>query len=454
MKKISMFILFLLLIIGNTIILQAQTEDRTLNIGDQCPDFIFKNIIRSSNSVAKLSDFKGKLVILDFWATWCSPCINALPEMDSLQNLFKDKLMILPITKEKKSIAEDFFKSNPIVKGNKLPSVTEDTLLYKYFPHNAIPHEIWIDGTGKVIAITKGIDVNRTTILQALEGKKIDVKNKEDLLEMDLKKPFLLGGFGPNYHFDPKLMQYSSLITDYVKGSLGYANTSINSYNDNLLRVLFINCPISLLYVDAFLLTSVPKSGNPNFLWRHPARTILDLKDSSMILYWPGISPEYTKKPPEGRAFCYEIIVPKADSSRINHYMVEDLNKFFRTRYGIEGIKEKRTVECWALTRILTREVLKSKGGQPNIIVGKNNDSMEIINMPIKEMMFLLATRYMAFTTIPIIDESNYTGNIDLNIKANLSDPISVGKALEKFGFTVKKVKRKIDMIVIRNIKN
>ena len=53
--------------------------------GQTLPDHVYQNVINYQADTLKLSDFKGKLVILDFWGTRCLSCITAFPKMDSLQ---------------------------------------------------------------------------------------------------------------------------------------------------------------------------------------------------------------------------------------------------------------------------------------------------------------------------------------------------------------------------------
>ena len=69
----------------------------------------FKN---NFNEIIKLNDYKGKLVILNFWATWCAPCKKEMPHLDTLQSINKlENLKIFPINvgKEKIEKAEKFF---------------------------------------------------------------------------------------------------------------------------------------------------------------------------------------------------------------------------------------------------------------------------------------------------------------------------------------------------------
>ena len=47
----------------------------------------------------KLADYKGKIVLLNFWATWCAPCVKEMPSLDRLQaEMGKDKFVVLPLS--------------------------------------------------------------------------------------------------------------------------------------------------------------------------------------------------------------------------------------------------------------------------------------------------------------------------------------------------------------------
>jgi thiol-disulfide isomerase/thioredoxin len=62
-----------------------------------------------------LDDYKGKPVILHFWATWCAPCVEELPEVDKTQAAYSDKLTIITLSEDiKRSLVTDFYRDHNI----------------------------------------------------------------------------------------------------------------------------------------------------------------------------------------------------------------------------------------------------------------------------------------------------------------------------------------------------
>ena len=108
----------------------------------------------------KLSDFRGKIVILDFWATWCPPCRKGIPDLISIKNEFKDKgveiigISLDEFTKNTKFKVIPFMKefniNYPIVYGD--INVTQ-----QYGGIRSIPTSFVIDKNGKVISSYVGL---------------------------------------------------------------------------------------------------------------------------------------------------------------------------------------------------------------------------------------------------------------------------------------------------------
>tara|TARA_B100001093_G_scaffold6892_1_gene6832 strand:+ start:279 stop:788 length:510 start_codon:yes stop_codon:yes gene_type:complete len=93
-----------------------------------------------------INDFKGKILILNFWATWCEPCKDEMPSLDSFQtNLGSNQLKIFAINvgKEKKEKVNKFFKDLNIK--NFDPYFDPPITLAKTFSLRGIPTSILIN---------------------------------------------------------------------------------------------------------------------------------------------------------------------------------------------------------------------------------------------------------------------------------------------------------------------
>ena len=89
------------------------TDIKNLVINKELKKYTDLRFLDSKNKLINLNDYKGKLIILNFWATWCAPCKEEMPSLDSLQkNKYLDNLKIFPINigQENLKKASDFFE--------------------------------------------------------------------------------------------------------------------------------------------------------------------------------------------------------------------------------------------------------------------------------------------------------------------------------------------------------
>lgn len=138
-------LLYLLLRCWKATRAQSVADYKPLQVGDTVPD-----VRNYKSKSASLSDFKDKLLILDFWATWCSPCVYMIPRMDSLQKQFEGKVQFLAVTAESEKTVAAFRAKYEKRKGKRIahPEVVSDTVLRTLFNHTALPHYVWIDPRG------------------------------------------------------------------------------------------------------------------------------------------------------------------------------------------------------------------------------------------------------------------------------------------------------------------
>lgn len=100
MRKLSLLMLFVFLTIAacsNSKEEAPREHPRELSETDQQIDAIIHDAVFEDldGNEIQVSDFKGKVVLVDFWETWCGPCLQVFPAMDSLQNEYSDDFVMI-----------------------------------------------------------------------------------------------------------------------------------------------------------------------------------------------------------------------------------------------------------------------------------------------------------------------------------------------------------------------
>jgi uncharacterized protein (TIGR03435 family) len=120
---------------------------------------------------------KGKVVVLEFWATWCGPCVKSIPHLNDLAEQFKDKPMVfISVTSENEEVVRLFLKSHPM----KAAVMLDDfEVLNKAFHVVGIPHAVIVDATGHIAAITPPQRMEANHLEEVLAGKKCSLPEPE-----------------------------------------------------------------------------------------------------------------------------------------------------------------------------------------------------------------------------------------------------------------------------------
>ena len=117
------------------------------------PDFAFYD---GAGRVARLSDFRGKIVLLNLWATWCPPCIRELPALDRLQGKMGDEsFTVLPLSLDRngRRTVESFFRRL----GNQNLGIFVDPhrAAGAAFPIDVLPASFILNREGRIISFLR-----------------------------------------------------------------------------------------------------------------------------------------------------------------------------------------------------------------------------------------------------------------------------------------------------------
>jgi len=138
--------------IGKSIVVLLASSAKT-KIGEPAPEFTQTN---PEGKVVKLSDFKGKYVLIDFWASWCGPCREENPNVVTAYNKYKDKgFTVLGVSLDNPGKKEAWMKA---IADDKLTwtQVSDlkgwDNIVALQYGVRSVPANFLIDPDGKIIA--------------------------------------------------------------------------------------------------------------------------------------------------------------------------------------------------------------------------------------------------------------------------------------------------------------
>ena len=151
-NKRPLFFIIFFLVSGIAIFLFAKPKAEDMKHADfsdtkEAPDFELKDV---NGNTVRLSDFKGKVVVLNFWATWCAPCRREIPDFIELQNAYgKDGLQFIGIALDQEGVE----KVKPFVGKYKIEYpilIGNSSVADKYGGMDAIPVTLLIDRKGMI----------------------------------------------------------------------------------------------------------------------------------------------------------------------------------------------------------------------------------------------------------------------------------------------------------------
>lgn len=400
---------------------------KTLSIGDTVPDITITNVYNYPASTIHLSDLKGKLVILDFWATWCSGCLRKLPYLDSLQKNLNDKIQVLLInsknTNDDSATIVKFIQKRKVKERDfSLPVIFNDTVFDFLFPHQMIPHYVWIGSDGKIIGITGSDEVTYKNIADILNGANIVLKEKKDILKFSNTTPLFIdgnGGKGGNIIFRSMLTRYSDGLPTSIGG--GDIDDTVST------RIYCTNVPIILLYKLAY----------PDFKNFPNSRIKIESNEPDKYIYaadnWDTWKLSNT--------YCYELIVPLEYKKEKAEIMQDDLRRYF----GLHTSIQKRNMNCWIITALPTRTSVKTSRDSPGFLNNANTGFGYVHCKDIRGLVDYLNT----VLPTPVINNSGYQQKVSIDLPEGALTFSKLRSLLNKTGFGLKKEMREVEMLII-----
>lgn len=434
----------LLLLMCSLGLLGQESLKFPLRVGDKMPEIVFHTMVNYPGGKAKLSDFKGKPVILDLWHVQCTACIEGMPKMQELQRKFNGQIQIIGFGMNSIADYKKLRKNSSILKEiTTLPlALQADTPLFKNLV-GIFPRHIWIDKDGIIRAVTSTLNASENHIQNFVNGKPLTFIMEKANNAFDKYYPtdtsLLVQGNGKNLN---RLLYHSlfSRRVDFDNG-IGTGGSSSNYVNVGPEKP-------GIRTINATLMSSINLVYHDSIQDISSYHVVLEAEDLQRFIA-PSNVEEYDQWR-QKNTYCYELSLPEGrvySRETVLKYLRQDMQRFF----GVKIVLKPHLTNCLILYRLDDKDRIKTMGmphdKEYNAGMNYGNDFR---NVPINEIRGNIQIM-LSWHKVPVkvIDETNYFGNVDMKFDHKLDDIDLVRASLRKYGLGLKEAQRMVNCIVI-----
>ncbi|SFA58596.1 Thiol-disulfide isomerase or thioredoxin [Pedobacter suwonensis] len=418
--KICTLLMLILALTANRAAAQGARPASGVAVGGAVPEAIWQSSHfafsgdkpdEGKNTSVTLNRYRGKLILLDFWATYCAPCIAGFPKMKLLQQKYRNDLQIILVNNEPLAKATVFLQKRKSEHNEAFVAIVADTLLNNTFPHRTIPHYVWIGKDGKVLAITGEEELEEAKLLQAMAGGGSSFVNKKNI---DPGLPLFSSGDFPT----DGLQKYSLLTQGRVSG-LASGTQFRKAKSGLLVGRAFTNTSFFSLY---------------STIGRVLQRAAGERFSDQQLRYLGADSAGFLRD-----SYNYEFVVPERLAAKLYPMMLADLNTY--SPYQATFKTEK--TDCLVLERTGGGRILGQAAGHKGALNLKNVTAEALVDH----------LENLAWNRLPVINKTGISQrlSISLPLTGNLQE---VNAGLLPYGLRLRPAKQKITMMLISDQPN
>lgn len=399
MKTFVLYLLISLPLIG-------LAQGVTIKAGDDFPAIPIKDVLINNRLTKQfnLNEVKDrKFYILNFWGTWCSPCI---PEMDTLAILQKsnaDRIQVIAISDESVSRLQIYLKAKPTPVW-----IASDTtaLFYRLFNLSYVGQSAIIDANHKVVAVVKTHSINQKMLNTLYRGGAItsdaDVKQKPVNTADDI--------FGVD----------STLTTNYTiksfmigQQAMGKRYLSNGPYKQR--RLSYVNTGIAVLYKSAY-----------------------DIVSENQVI-WEADKKKWDNYDDKSVSYCVDLLVAPNQKDSLFTTLQQRLNATLPVKARIEYRKMPVYVlinKSFSLSLSASTESSYGFSGK-----GYEGEAVTIASF---------AAEYLTNELdLPVVDETNLTGKYDVKTNMEMRTRENVMKSVDALGLRLDKQERTMKVLIL-----
>lgn len=336
-----------------------------------------------------LDELHGKVVVLEFWATWCEPCVSAIPKLNQLVEEFRhNDVVFLAVTDDSPERLTPFLTKHSI---EAIIGVDPERKSWKSFGVQWIPHTVLIGRDGHVIGATSE-NITSETLRQALAGNNPAFPVKE--------------GVPSDLEWDDHL-QWQDGVRPTMYGIIKPIKTLSNGAKRQP----------GHLTVDGASLEAL--------VW-------LAYQTNSFHIDW--------QMPDDKQTYRAAFRVPQGREDHLFSYMRETLAEMF----GIDAHWTEQTRDVYILRRIEGRAPLPESRADKGVIEMQRG-TMTLRREPIAKLCDMLSGPFNRI----VLDETGLNGVYDFELPYEIDEPTVTRNALNQLGLEAVKAQRTIRILEV-----
>lgn len=374
----------------------SMLSEAVLRVGEPAPPIYLKSLLQApAGASANIERLKGKAIVLEFWATWCGPCVAQFPHLNELvKQTEEEAIVFLAITEEPVDKVTEFLKKKPL---STWVGIDDKGLTNKAYRVKALPMTVLIDSQGIVRAATHPIALTPVILKNLAKGNPVEIKQEAQLM------PVATAG-------EPGFREATYLV------NLGPPNPRIGTPMAG--PTMAQSCRSS---VRSILCACYGRS--------------LAGSDAHRVLFEDNIL---------DAELGYQVRVPPQSGL----VPLDLLQQALESSYGVRAVRQQRDMDVLILKHEGPKKPAK-RAGNPEKLGSRmmGNDTFVLgENEPIASLVGWIARR----SGKPVIDETRLEGTYDWEVRVKSEKLEDLNAGLAKLGLSLQPDRRRLEVIVVR----